>query len=319
MLFGTAARFEVLRDDNRYRDTLRHTFTLLVPENGMKFGELEPKRGQFDFSQADALVNFARLNGMWVRGHTLVWGQYLPDWLTQGNFTRAEVMAILKNHIETVVGHYRGQVVAWDVVNEAMDGSNLRDTFWLRTLGPDFVRLAYMWAHEADPHVKLYYNDWGDDEIGPKFDAILALVTKLRSQGVQIDGVGLESHYGFGSPLKPRDVQENMRRLKDAGLEVYVSEMDVQISVLPGSYAEKLHEQADIFRQMAELCRVAGNCHSFTVWGVTDQYSWIPTYVGHPDAPLLFDTNYQPKPAYYAVRDALFPPQCRLTLRETRV
>lgn len=305
ILFGAAVQFQALQADQQYRRLVRDDFTLVAPENDMKIGVVEPQQGRFDFSHGDAIVAFAQANGLWVRGHTLVWGQDQPGWLVNGHFTRAQATAILKTYITTVVGHYKGQVVAWDVVNEAMDGSQLANTFWLRAIGPDYIKLAFEWAHQADPNAELFYNDWGDDVVGAKFDAILALVSDLRSQGIPVDGVGMESHIGFGAPFQPRDVATNMRRLKAAGLDVEISEIDVQVGGLPGDTAAKLREQADIYGQTAAICKAAGNCRSYTVWGVSDRYSWLIPIVGPNQAPLLFDANYQPKPAYAAVVQAL--------------
>ena len=306
ILLGAAVDYNYLNSDSTYRETLKSNFSLLVPENDMKFAALEPAQGAFDFASGDALVNFAHSNGMWVRGHNLVWGEHLPDWLTQGKFNHDQVIAILKNHIETVVRHYRGNVISWDVVNEPFNGAHLRDTFWLRTIGPDYIAMAFTWAHEADPNAKLYLNDFGDDEIGPKFNAIYALATSLRQQHVPIDGIGMEMHIGFGAPANPHAVKVNMSRLKSAGLEVEVTELDVQIHNLPGSLQDKLNEQAAIYGEIATACRNAGNCDAFITWGLTDRHTWLTAILGHPDEPLLFDQNYHPKPAYFAVKAALY-------------
>ena len=305
VMLGAAVQYDALKNDQHYRQLVRDDFVMVTPENEMKIGAVEPALGVFDFTRADAIVTFARANGLFVRGHTLVWGQGLPGWLVNGHFTRDQATAILKAYIQAIVGRYRGEVVAWDVVNEAMDGSQLADNYWLRTIGPDYIPLAFQWAHAADPHAKLFYNDWGDDEVGPKFDAIFSLVTSLRKQGVPIDGVGIESHIGFGAAFQPQAVVTNMARLKAAGLDVEVSEIDVQIGALPGSTTQQLQEQADIYGQMASICRAAGNCHIFTTWGVCDRYTWISQVVKTPQEPLLFSASYQPKPAYAAVVHAL--------------
>lgn len=306
ILLGAAVDYDYIVRDSQYRQTLRSNFTLLVPENDMKFAALEPSQGGFDFSRGDAIVNFAHINGMWVRGHNLVWGQYLPDWLTHGGFSRDQAIAILKNHIETVVKHYRGNVIAWDVVNEPFDGGHLRDTYWLRTIGPEYIAMAFTWAHEADPNAKLYLNDYEDDVIGARFDAIYNLVTSLRKQHVPIDGVGMEMHLGFGAPADPHAVAVNMSRLKAVGLKAEVTEIDVQTYNLPGAMQDKLNEQATIYREMATTCRNAGNCDAFITWGVTDRHTWLTAATGRTDIPLLFDRNYNAKPAYFAVKDALY-------------
>lgn len=305
IFFGTAVQYQLLQTDLQYRRIASDKFNLLTPENDMKFGVIEQRQGTFDFARADAIMTFARANGLWLRGHTLVWGQDLPDWLVNGHFTRQQTIDILKTYILTVVGHFKGQVIAWDVVNEALDGSQLKNNFWLQTIGPEYIPLAFEWAHQTDPQTALFYNDWGDDEIGPKFDATLSMINTLRSQGAHVDGVGMETHIGFGSVFRPEDVVTNMARLKAAGLDVEVSEMDVQLGGLPGDSNTKLQEQANIFGQVAAICKAAGNCRSFTVWGVCDRYTWLSQIVTSPQQPLLFDVNYQPKPAYAAVVKAL--------------
>ncbi|MFI5271587.1 MAG: endo-1,4-beta-xylanase [Ktedonobacterales bacterium] len=301
---GAAVNYNALINDARYRDLLRATFSMVVPENEMKFDAIEPEQGQFNFQRADAIVTFAEDNNMWVRGHTLVWEQQLPAWLTNGHFTRDELMRILKEHILTEVGHFRGRVKTWDVVNEALAGTGLRDDLWLRVIGPDYIKWAFIWAHEADPQAQLYYNDYADQD-GPKADALYTLVTNLRSQGVPIAGVGLEMHVDARQPPDAQAVAATMRRFAAAGFQVAITEMDVMLQHLTGSLQSQYQTQAAIYRAFALDCRQAPNCKFFTTWGVCDQYSWIIAATHHADAPLLFDKNYQPKPALYAVTGAL--------------
>ena len=158
---GAAVGPQYLRDEPAYAETLGREFSMLTPENAMKFGLVHPDRDRYDFTDADYIVDFAEAHGMQVRGHNLVWHFQLPTWLTEGTWTRDELIAILHEHITTVVGHYRGRVAAWDVVNEAVgDDGSLRDTIWLRGIGPEYVDMAFRWAHEADPDALLFYNDY---------------------------------------------------------------------------------------------------------------------------------------------------------------
>lgn len=157
---GTAVDVDILDKDAAYARLLACEFDLLTPENAMKFSVVQPERGRFDFTQADALVAFAEAHAMQVNGHVLVWHQQLPDWLTQGHFGRDELKAILREHIRTLVTRYRGRVASWDVAAEAVgEDGRLRDTFWSRGIGPDYLDLAFRWAHEADPQARLRYND----------------------------------------------------------------------------------------------------------------------------------------------------------------
>ena len=214
--------------------------------------------------------------------------------------------ALLGQYILTTDGRYRGRVTAWDVVNEAVaDDGTLRDTIWLRAIGPEYIALAFRWAHEADPQARLYYNDYGAEGSGVKADAVHALLRDLRDEGVPVHGVGLQMHVTLGWHPSPRDVARNARRLAALGLEVAITEMDVRIGDGTGSRDERLQVQADLYRAMAEACRSSGACHGFTTWGVTDRHDWVEGTLRTEDAPWLFDANDEPKPALHALRDIL--------------
>jgi len=250
-----------LRDDELYKQTLRSEFEVLTPEDAMKFDALRPSRDLYDFQGADAIVNFAEANDIQIRGHTLVWHRALPGWLEEGHYTRDELIAILREHITTVVEHYRGRVAAWDVVNEAVDtDGTLRDTIWLRGIGPEYIEMAFRWAHEADPQAELFYSDYGGEGLGLKSDAIYALARNLRERDVPIHGVGLQMHVSVGHYPDPQDVSANMARLADLGLEVDITEMDVQLQDGGGTMEEESAAQAAVYRDMAGVCRTFGAC-----------------------------------------------------------
>jgi endo-1,4-beta-xylanase len=306
---GAAVNALALQNQPNYRQTLAEQFNLVTPENAMKFQPLRPTRQGYNFEQADAIATFAKNNNMSLRGHTLVWHNQLPQWLTEKEWTREEAIAILREHIHRVVGHYRGQVMAWDVVNEAItDDGTLRDTIWRRTIGSDYIEMAFRWAHEADPDAQLFYNDYGGEGRGRKSDAIYSLVEKLLLKGVPIHGVGLQMHVGLNSAPSPQAVANNILRLSELGLDVHITEMDVQIQNGTGTTEERLAEQAKIYREMLKVCLEAKNCKAFVTWGFTDAYSWIPQFTGNPDAALIFDKNYQPKPAFYSLIELLREP-----------
>jgi endo-1,4-beta-xylanase len=303
---GTAVRVDPLQDDELYRQTLRSEFEVLTPEDAMKLDALRPSRDLYDFHDADAIVNFAEANDMQVRGHTLVWHVARPNWLEEEIFSRDELIAILREHITMVVEHYRGRVAAWDVVNEAVDDDGtLRDSIWLRGIGPEYIEMAFRWAHEADPQAELFYNDYGGEGLGRKSDAIYGLVRHLRERNVPIHGVGLQMHVSVMKHPDPQDVSENMARLANLGLKVDITEMDVQLQDGAGTMEEKLATQAHIYSDMASVCRRSGACKRFITWGFTDRYSWIRKSINEQDMPLLFDESYRPKPAYQAVKEAL--------------
>ena len=306
IVIGAAVAVNALRNEPVYREVLAREFSSLTAENAMKFMFVHPERDRYDFTDADTLVTFAEDNNMKVRGHTLVWHIQLPQWLTEGKFTRQQLLQILQNHIYIVVGHYRGKVFAWDVVNEGIaDNNGLRDTIWLRGIGPEYIDLAFRWAHEADPKARLFYNNYGGEGLGAKSDAIYNLVRGMVQRGVPIHGVGLQMHVGLNNAPPPADVAANIQRLAALGLDVHITEMDVQIQNGTGTESERFAAQAKIYRDMLGVCLSKRNCKAFVLWGFTDKHSWIPQFTKKPDAALIFDNFYRPKPAYNALREVL--------------
>jgi endo-1,4-beta-xylanase len=289
-------------NDTPYKDAfLKYGYKSLTPENALKMAYTEPSQGSFSFTNGDIIVNFATANGLNVRGHTLVWHYQNPDWFNNGTFTRSQLIAILRDHIQTVVTHYKGKIKEWDVVNEAIDDNgNMRQTKWSQTIGPDYIDLAFRFAHEADPTAKLFYNDYNAEGLGVKSDAVYNLVKEMRNRKVPINGVGLQMHVKYNDYPSPQDISANISRLGALGLETNITEIDVQIGESPGT-ATKLQQQADTYKNIASACFQAQNCKTFTTWGLDDGTSWIPAAFGHPDAPLLLDANYLPKPAYWAI------------------
>ncbi len=300
---GTAVDMSALDDDATYRRLVAREFNTVTAENVMKWGPLEPQRGVYDWAPADQLVDFARRNGQTVRGHTLIWHNQLPGWLTSGTFTPAEFRQILRRHIFEVVGHFKGRIWHWDVANEVIDDDGqLRDSIFLRTLGPGYIADAFRWAHQADPRARLYLNDYNNEGINAKSNAYYTLVQQLRRAGVPVHGYGMQGHfatqYGF-----PGDVLQNMRRFEALGLETAFTEVDVRIP-LPVDAAE-LQAQAQGYNTLMQACLLARRCVSYTVWGFTDRYSWVPGVFPGEGAANLFDENYQPKPAYDTIRNTL--------------
>jgi endo-1,4-beta-xylanase len=302
-LLGTAVDMSALANDPTYARLTARLFDIVTPENVMKWETVEPQQGVTDFSQGDALVRFARANDQAVRGHTLVWHSQLPTWLTSGTFTPDQLRDILRRHIFEEAGHFRGRIYAWDVVNEAFnEDGTLRQTIWLNALGPGYIADAFRWAHQADPHAKLYYNDYNLESIGPKSDAALALVEQLKAQHVPIDGVGFQGHLGIQYPY-PDTFGDNLKRFAAAGVDVAITEADVRM-VLPVT-PEKLATQATYFGNMGRSCAAVRRCVSFTLWGFTDKYSWVPGFFDGEGAATPFDEEFRPKPAWFALRDAL--------------
>lgn len=301
---GTAVDAGALQTDAAYARLLAREFNLLTPENAMKFSVVHPERGRYDFAQADALVEFAEAHGMQVNGHVLVWHQQLPDWLTQGTFDADELKAILREHIQTLVARYRGRVASWDVGAEAVDeNGRLRETFWSRGIGPDYLDQAFRWAHEADPQAHLRYNDYGGEGGGAKSNGIYDLMAELRRKGVPVHGVGLQMHVSPDNAPRASEVRINMKRLAALGLQTHITEMDVMLP-LPASRAA-LGKQAAVYRDMLTACLTVPQCRSFSTWGASDRYSWIPEFFPGQGAALLFDHDGRAKQAYHSLRRVL--------------
>ncbi|QIZ71568.1 endo-1,4-beta-xylanase [Oxynema aestuarii] len=295
---GVAVNATPLRKDPLYRDLLAREFNALIPENSMKFQNIHPERDRYDFTDSDAIVTFARKHGMKVIAHAPIWFHQLPRWVTESHFSREELLAIMKDHIQTILSHYRGQVLAWDVVNEPLnsDGS-LRESIWFKTIGPEYIDLAFQWAKEADPDALLYINDYAEG-LNSKSDGMYDLVKGMLERGIPVDGVGFQSHIGFLSANDPEEVNKNMKRLQELGLEVLITEMDVPITALKGAdREEKLAEQARLYGAFLDVCLENSNCNNFLMWGLTDAHSWLQGFTGGK-APMIFDRSYQPKPAY---------------------
>ena len=290
-----------------YRNLLAKEFNSITPENALKMGPLRPTQDQYDFEPADTIIDFALENGMQVRGHTLVWSNQLPEWLTTHPWTEEELRNILHEHISNVVGRYKGRIYAWDVVNEAFDKNNdLTAHIWYNVIGPEYIELAFQWAHEADPQAKLFYNDIGAEGLGERSDKIFSLVEHLQSHGIPIHGVGLQYHTRLETAPDPEAVSANIARLANLGLEVHITELDVRLEE-PFSEVE-LAEQAKIYQDVLQVCLDAPNCTNLTMWGLTDKHSWIPYVFPGWGGALIFADLYTPKPAYYAMMDVLITP-----------
>jgi len=344
MLIGTAVRPARL-SEAAYASTLAREFNMLEPEDVLKWEVVHPEQQSFDFSQGDQIVDFATRHGMKLRGHTLVWHQQNPKWLTEGKYSSGELAQILENHIKTVVGHYRGKIFAWDVVNEAFDElqpGQLRSTIWrdqpgivlagngaassheprassaparleLEARSPKqsysyiYIERCFRWAHEADPQALLFYNEAGAEVVNRKSDGIYAMVRDFRQRGVPIDGVGFQMHIE-NLRADVASISANIKRLTALGVQVHITEMDVALPVDPNGdpRPEDLQRQADIYREVASACLSHPGCSAIQTWGFTDKYSWIGSHSKQTQgAALLFDRNYGAKPAYEALRNAL--------------
>ncbi len=309
LLIGTAVDHAAYNSDATYRDRVGTEFNSITAENVMKWEVVEPARGELDFSAADELMTAAKRNGQQVRGHTLVWHNQIPAWLTQGvesgEIDATELRSILRQHVIDEVSQFRGRIYQWDVVNEAIDDNGqLRDTIWLRELGPGYIADAFRWAHQADPKAKLLLNDYNVEGISAKSDAYLALVKDLLRQRVPVHGFGAQGHYGVQYGFhSASEVAANLGRFEKLGLETAITEVDVRM-IMPTDNV-KLQAQAQGYSVLLQGCLLARRCNSFTVWGFTDKYSWVPGWFDGEGAANLLDENFAPKPAYRELQAVL--------------
>jgi endo-1,4-beta-xylanase len=299
-VFGTAVAANLLAEQ-QYTDILDTEFTGVTPENEMKWDATEPSPGTFQFATADAIVNRALDQDMVVRGHALVWHQQLPGYVSAIT-SAAELREAMNRHIAEVAGHYAGQLEYWDVVNEAfLDDGSRRDSVFQQVIGDSYIEEAFAAAREADPDAKLCYNDFSAEGINAKSTAILDMVEDFKARGVPIDCVGFQSHLIVGQV--PADLQANLQRFADLGVEVQITELDVRMPTPPSD--ANLQTQADDYAEVVDACLAVSECSSVTVWQISDRDSWIPGVFPGEGAALLFDEDFARKPAYDATLAAL--------------
>lgn len=321
---GAAAHDQHITDDRQYATVLAREFDSLTPYTAMKWGALHPEPDRYDFSGADALVDFASAHRMRVRGHTLVWGGAVdppnPDYVNAASSPSA-LRALMAEHIDTVMKRYAGRVDRWDVVNEpvtvfgqagATDG--LRDHVFLQQLGPGYIAEALELAHAADPNARLFVNDFFVLKPGPKQDRYFRLVSELLKMGAPLHGVGFQGHLAFLPFAPPGDVdmptgseiESTLRRFAALGVDVEITELNVHTWRFEGDLAARLVRQADFYASAVRACLAVPACRALTVWLFTDRYpTSIESTIGRDGEPLLFDAAYAPKPAYVEVRKLL--------------
>ncbi|WP_117208137.1 endo-1,4-beta-xylanase [Allorhizocola rhizosphaerae] len=297
--FGSATDNPEL-SDAPYVQILTTEFGQITVGNTMKWQYTEPARGQFNYSQADTIVNLAQSNGQLVRGHTLVWHNQLPSWVN--SVPNNELLGVMRNHITHEATHFRGKVIHWDVVNEAFEENGTRrQTVFQQKIGDSYIAEAFRAARAADPGAKLYYNDYNIEGINAKSDAVYNMVRSFLQQGIPIDGVGMQAHLILGQV--PSSLQQNIQRFADLGLDVAITELDIRMN-LPRDTAKDM-QQADDYRRVVNACLAVTRCVGITVWDYTDKYSWIPSVFPGQGAALPYDENFNKKPAYHAIANAL--------------
>lgn len=312
-------------------ELIKREFNSITPENVMKMGPIHPEKDRFNWEPADAIAEFAKENGLKMRGHALVWHQQTGGWIFEaedgGQVSKEELLRRMKTHIDSVVSRYSETIYAWDVVNEAIDDNPdnfLRNSEWYEIAGEDFINKAFEYAREADPDVKIFYNDY-NAIIPEKRDRIYKLLKMLVDRNVPIDGVGIQGHWSIFGPSE-EELREALDMYTSLGLEVQITELDVSIYPWEKEQRERREGESDEFTPELEQQQIEAydmffcvfrdyqdELTSVTFWNVADNYTWLDHYPveGRKNYPLLFDENYERKKAYEKVVEFENQPKTR--------
>lgn len=308
---GMVTRSAWVNGGGQHTEILKNEFNNLTSEFEMKMNIMYPSQGNYDFSAADVIVNFAQANDMNVHGHALIWHSATPDWVNNFSGTDDEFEAMVKDYITTTVNRYKGKVRSWDVVNEAIDdggGNPLRNTVFRQKMGDDYVKKCFQWARDADPDVLLFYNDYNMAASPGKRAAMFALVDGL---GNLVDGVGAQMHISYNGP-SASEIQSVADGTVSRGLKLHFSELDIRTNPegdgsLTSLSNEKANQQQAKYKEVVQIYNSIplDNKFALTVWGLRDNESWLLNFWGVPDWPLMFDEDYNQKKAYTGFLEGL--------------
>lgn len=310
--FGMAVNINTLKTNATYRQTIIDNTTRVTGENAMKMNTISLGQGRYDFSDGDYLVDFAQQNGLKVHGHTLLWYKHTPDWLKNYQGDSAAFVGIMKQYIYDVVGHYKGKVASWDVINEVINDKGevyttdgTKENIWMKKIGINYIALAFQFAHEADPDALLFYNEYGHEYSAQRRMGVNNLVKDLKAKGVPIDGVGLQMH--TNTLRATSDIRNAIVMIAaSTKVKVHVSELDVSVNsdskIKDSDVTDSLktvvfNNQQIWYREVSKAMNdlPVDQRYGITFWGVCDTNTSVAT---KPDWPLVFDANYQRKPAY---------------------
>ena len=304
--FGAAVSVSLLKTRAAYLAVVTKEYNSLTPENAMKIATIHPSENTYNWTDGDWLVSFAVQNHQRVHGHTLIWYQSLPAWVTGFQGDSAAWEHLVKTHIQTIVAHFKGKVGSWDVVNEAFeDDGTMRKSIWWQKLGPDYIARCFQYAHEADTAALLFYNDYGHEYSVARRTAIINMVNDLKNRGIPIHGIGLQMHTRYN--MTQANLAAAITSAAQTGLKVHIAELDIAVNpnndpnlVFTPSLAAA---QAQQYKFIVQTYHAIPQAQQFgmTTWNVSDADSWIPSTYKRPDWPLPFDSNYKRKLAYLAI------------------
>ncbi|WP_053992287.1 endo-1,4-beta-xylanase [Mangrovimonas sp. TPBH4] len=300
-----------------FKEVLLNDYNSITAGNDMKMYNMYMGPNNYDWSDGDAIVDYARDNDLRVHGHTLLWHpEYaIPNWLENFSGTDAEFETLVKDYIQAAVAHFSEAldnegnpiVQSWDVVNEGYDGGALRSTLFQQRIGDDYIAKAFQWAREADPDVKLFYNDYNIAGTPAKRAAILNMVSQFQTNGTPIDGIGMQMHLNHNWPTS--DLPLAIQEIASTGLLVHVSELDVKVNYaddITELTAERAALQSDQYQRVSYYYKTMvpiSQQFGITIWGVRDVDSWL--YDNGTEWPLMYDADFEPKPAYDGFKDGL--------------
>ncbi|BAU10253.1 endo-1,4-beta-xylanase [Leptolyngbya sp. NIES-3755] len=314
LIYGSSLHRRALGSDPEYGKQIAQECGMLVPEWELKWRSLRPSPDRFDFSGADALLNFAQQHQMQFRGHTLVWHQANPTWLRE-TITRRNAEKLLVDHVQTVVKHYAGKIHSWDVVNEAIrpgDGqqNGMRQTLWLQSLGEQYIDIAFRTAAAADPNAMLVYNDVNLEDASREQEtrrqAVLGLLSRMKSRGTPIHALGIQGHWAaWQDRFDPNRYREFLREIASMGLKIMITEMDITDRRLPGDIPTRDRIVAGMYEDYLSVVLDEPAVIGVLTWGLSDKYSWLSDYAPRRDRkpvrPLPLDDRMQRKLAWNAV------------------
>lgn len=299
----------------------KEQFNVVVAENEMKFDATEPGQNNFNFNNGDKMVNYAKQNGMRARGHALAWHSQVPNWVNNIR-GKNQLLGVLKNHIERTVGHFKGKIDEWDVVNEAVNDLDPHDwrasangsrpgSVWFDNIGAEFLDSAFVWAHAADPDAELCYNDYNLEQgIGPgsKAGFVLEQVKRWKANGIPITCVGSQTHVEDTTTAPEfNGAAENLRafarELAKLGVKLNITELDIGIKTGKPVDAAALARQGHFYRQFMDVFLEEPNMGVYLIWGVSDKWSWLGGL--NRQAGLIYNDNLQKKPAYDSIMASL--------------
>ena len=318
---GGAINISNIMEDKKLKKITSQEFSSITATNDMKMYSIASSQGSYNWTKVDALVAFTEQNNQRLFGHALVWHHGLPGWIKKRALKdNPWFKKFYKEYIQTVVGRYKGKVAAWDVVNEALatEGKDgMRKTFFLEQLGPDYIADAFRFAHEADPDALLFYNDFNLERDTIKVNNAIALIEKLKTEGVPIHGIGLQTHLRMDIP--DALIADAFKKFAATGLQVHLSEVDIifnkhndtqngGVQIFNELTEEMKTAQAEKYRSLAKLYKEnipAAQQFGITFWDFTDRDTWINGFFNLNDWPTIYDKNLEPKPAYEGFRQGL--------------